>query len=79
MFRPRPHDPDRKDDRTAAQKQAGERNFRIFRLRGLHAQLWLLTGKRREQAQRLVDQELASIGARTETQRQADARAKWEN
>lgn len=76
-FRPRPYDPDREDNRTPSQKAASDRNFRIFKLRGLHAQCTLLTGRRREAAQRLVDQELAAIGAEPETKRQADRRAKY--
>ena len=79
MFKPRTYDPDRENNRSPAQKAANDRNFRIFRLRGLHAQMWLLTGKRREQAKKLVDQELAAMRAESETKRQADSRAKWEN
>lgn len=79
MFKPRPYDPYREDHRTPAQKAASDRNFRIFKLRGLHAQMSLLTGKRREQAQKLVDQELAAMGAQSETERQAERRAKWES
>lgn len=65
MFKPRPYDPDRKDTRTPAQKAAQMRNFRVFQLRGLHAQVRLLTGKRRERAMALVDQELKAMGALT--------------
>ncbi|QUT04019.1 hypothetical protein KFK14_12770 [Sphingobium phenoxybenzoativorans] len=63
MFKTRPYDPSRKDTRTPAQKAANERNFRIFQLRGLHAQVGLLTGRRREQARDLVDRELKAMGA----------------
>lgn len=76
-FRPRPYDPDRKDSRTPAQKAATERNFRIFQLHGLHAQVRLLTGKRRERAQQLVDDELRAMGARTVTELAAERRRKW--
>lgn len=77
MFKPRPYDPDRKDNRTPAQKAASERNFRIFQLRGLSTQVRLLTGKRREKAMRLVDEELAAMGAKTEQQRRDERRAKF--
>ena len=63
MFKPRPYDPDRPDNRTPAQKAAAMRNFRVFQLRGLHAQVRLLTGKRRERAMALVDDELKAMGA----------------
>ena len=79
MFKPRPYDPERPDKRTPAQIAANQRNFRIFQLRGLHAQMRLLTGKRRDQAWKLVDQELAAMGAETETKRIADRRAKYSN
>lgn len=62
-FRPRPYDPDRPVRQTLAQQAATIRNFRIFQLRGLHAQVGLLTGKRRDRAKALVDQELKSMGA----------------
>lgn len=64
-FRTRPYDPTRPDTRTPAQKAAAIRNFRVFQLRGLHAQVGLLTGKRRERARTLVDQELKAMGALT--------------
>lgn len=79
MFKPRPYDPDRPDNRSPAQKVASNRNFRIFKLRGLYAQMHLLTCKRRDQARKLVDQELAAMGAKTETQNIADRRAKYSN
>ncbi len=63
MFRGRPHSPDGWDKLTPAQKVASQRNFRIFQLRGLQAQVRLLTGKRRERAMALVDQELVAMGA----------------
>ena len=77
MFKPRPYDPDRKDTRTPAQKAASNRNFRIFQLRGLHAQMFLLTGKRRDAAQKLVDQELVVMGAATQDQHREASFAKW--
>lgn len=78
MFKPRPYDPDRKDNRTQAQKASAKRNFRIFQLRGLHAQVNLLTGKRREAARKLVDQELQAMGAETEAARSAAREAKYQ-
>lgn len=77
MFKPRPYDPDRADNRSPAQKAAGERNFRIFMLRGLHAQMRLLTGRRRELARKLVDEELAALGAETQARRLEHRRAKY--
>lgn len=75
MFKPRPYDPDRVDTRTQAQRDATDRNFGIFKLRGLHAQMGLLTGPRRELARMLVDQELIERGALS----MADAeRGHWE-
>lgn len=59
----RPYEPGRDMKRTAAQRTATDRNFRIFRLRGLYHQAGLLTGQRRERMQRLVDEELAALGA----------------
>lgn len=69
MFKPRQYDPNRADTRTKAQIDASERNFRIFKLRGLHAQCFMLTGKRREQAQAIVDMELKAPGAESQTDR----------
>lgn len=68
-FRPRPYDPNRKDTRTPAQIAAGNRNFRIFQLRGLASFRYMLTGKRRDALLRLVDQELKALGAEPESVR----------
>lgn len=76
VFRVRDHREPRKPQ-TPAQEAARERSFRIFRLRGLWAQCLLLTGERREAAQAAVDDELAALGAETETARQAAHRARW--
>lgn len=62
-FKSRPYDPDRPSKQTPAQQAATMRNFGIFKLRGLHAQMGMLTGPRRELAQMLVDQELIARGA----------------
>jgi hypothetical protein len=78
MFKPRPYDPDRRDYRTAAQKAACERNFRIFKLRGHYAQSYLLTGWRRKVVHFLIDLELRRLGAESETKRAAARRAEWE-
>lgn len=78
MFKPRPYDPDRWRSRTPAQQKAIMRNFHILRLRGFYAQTLLLTGKRRERAQRIIDQELQAMGAEPETLRQARRRREYE-
>ena len=43
--------------------EARERNWRIRRLRGIYAQVSMLTGLRREAAQQAIDEELALLGA----------------
>lgn len=68
-FRPRPYDPSREDKRTPAQKASTDRNFRIFRLRGLYTFAFLFSGKRREQMRKPVDAELKAMGAETQTER----------
>lgn len=79
MFQPRPYDPNRAYNAgTPAQQAARRRNFRVFQLRGLHAQVRLLTGWRRKVAMWLVDRELMAVGAEPETARQRARRAKWE-
>lgn len=78
MLTVRPYEPGMEySPGTAAQKAARERNFRIFRLRGLHAQVGLLTGWRLKAARWIIDRELNGLGADAETKRQADRRAKW--
>lgn len=77
MFKPQPYDPERSTKQTPKQEAATRRNFRIFRLHGLHAQLGLLSGPRRELARMLIDQELIALSALTtgESQRkQQEAR-----
>lgn len=54
---------------TPKQIAARERNNRIWRLRGLWYQQYLLTGSRRQAAQALVDAELEMLGAEPETAR----------
>lgn len=71
MFKPRPYDPDRSSKQTLAQQTATERNFRVFRLHGLHSAMRMLTGLRRDMAQMMVDQELTAMGADTTAQVQS--------
>jgi len=63
---------------TPAQDKARARSWRIFRLRGLHAQCHMLTGFERELALAAIDIELFKLGAESESKRQADIRRKWE-
>lgn len=77
-FRTRPYVPGREDKRTPAQKAATERNFRIFRLRSLWALAFILTEPRRYAVQTLIDDELRSMGARTQREHEAALRAKWD-
>lgn len=62
---PRLYNPSRKPGRppTERQKAARDRNWQIFKLRGLWYQVWMLTGERRVAAQALIDQELELLGA----------------
>ena len=78
MFKRRPYDPNKPDTRTPAQKAAGDRNFAIFKLRGLWSFSYLLTGKRRSVMQRLVDAELKALGAEPETVRHERAKRECE-
>lgn len=68
-WKPRPYDPDNQAKLSTAQKKAITRNFHIFRLRGLYFHAWLLTGKRRERMQSLIDAELKAMGAEPQTVR----------
>ena len=54
---------------TPKQVAARERNNRIWRLRGLWHQQYLLTGARRAAALAMVDAELELLGAEPETAR----------
>lgn len=65
--------------RTPAQDAATQRNFLIFRLRGLYAQTFLLTGWRRKVAHWLIDRELHRLGAESQTKRRNQLIAKWKN
>lgn len=77
MLKLRPYTDHREASGTAKQNATRDRNWRIFKLRGLYAQVSMLTGERKTVARALVDQELALLGAETETKRDADRRAKW--
>ncbi len=80
MFRQRPYDPNREyTPRTLAQINAGNRNFRIFRLRGLSAQAYILTGWRRKLAEWAIDRELALLGAETEAKRRLKRKEGWDS
>lgn len=76
MFKPRPYDPDRVSKQTPAQQAAAIRNFNVFKLHGLHAQMGMLTGPRRDLARTLVDQELQAMGADTVLESQEKARSR---
>lgn len=69
-FRVKPHSEPRRPQ-SPAQKAATERAFRIFRLRGLWCQTYLLTGERRTLAQQVIDAELALLGAEPHATRMA--------
>lgn len=62
-FTVRPYDPERQDNRTEKQKEATDRNFRIFRLRSLWALAYILTEPNRSTVQALIDFELQRFGA----------------
>lgn len=70
-FRPRPYDPDREDRRTPAQKAAQQRNWKIWRLRGLYWNAHLLTEERRARALEQIDAELIALGAEPQSDRVA--------
>ncbi len=79
-FQPRrfvPGQPWPEDKRTEAQKQAGNRNFGIFKLRGL----WSLCGIMREpwrtHARNSIDADLIQRGAEAESVRDERRRKEW--
>jgi hypothetical protein len=60
----------RRDARpTAKQSAARDRNWRIFKLRGLWWNVGMLTGKRLTAARRAIDAELEHLGAESSSQR----------
>lgn len=76
-FKARPFDPDRQDNRTAKQKEATERNFRIFRLRSLWALAYILTEPNRSTVQALIDFELQRFGALPQREHEQEQRRKY--
>lgn len=61
-FRPRAYDPDRPDTRTDAQRAATDRNFMVFKLRGLWAQAGMLSEPYRTGARASIDADLIARG-----------------
>lgn len=62
-FQPRPYDPDRADKQTDAQKAATNRNFGIFKLRGLWSQAGMLAEPYRTGVRAPIDADLIARGA----------------
>lgn len=62
-FKPRPYDPDREDTRTDAQRAATDRNFMIFKLRGLWSQAGMLMEPQKSAVRALIDVDLRERGA----------------
>lgn len=79
-MRLKPYDAPRQK-RTRAQDAATDRNFRIFRLRGLYYELGMFTGWRRRIARWMLDREFTAMGALTMAQhwkkQGAEMRARW--
>lgn len=75
-FRPRPYDPDREDKRTDAQKRATDRNFMIFKLRGLWSQAGMLMEPYRTAARVAIDADLQERGALTQREHERAQREK---
>jgi hypothetical protein len=76
-FKPRryvPGEPWPEDRRSPAQKAAHRRSFQIFQLRGLHALAYRMTEPRRSAVQTIIDDEIASLGAETQSMRNARQR-----
>lgn len=63
---------------TEAQNAARSRAWRIFRLRGLHSQLHMLTGLEKEIALTCIDIELSKLGAESESKRQDEMRRRYQ-
>lgn len=64
MFTPRRYDPSRPSKpATERQKATRNRNWRIFKLRGLYCSVGWLTGERRAMAKAAIDLELELLGA----------------
>lgn len=78
MFKIRPYDRNRENKQTTAQRAATEKNFRIFRLRGLWSQAGLLAEPYATAARVAIDADLRERGAEPERQRQARLQAESE-
>jgi len=63
---------------SEAQNKARARSWRIFRLRGLHAQAHMLTGWCQSIALAAIDAELLKLGAQPETARQQAIRENYQ-
>ena len=63
---------------TPRRKEQRERAWRIFQLRGLYHQVYILTGWRRRVAQWLVDEQLRMLGAETQSERMRRNVRQWE-
>ncbi len=75
----RPTDPNRpRRIMTEAQRAANDRNFRIFRIRGLHTLAFILSADRRQAVQTIIDDELRALGVEGQTARVEAGRARWE-
>lgn len=70
-FRPKPFDAERAD-RTAAQRAATDRNFAIFKLRGLWSQAGMLAEPYRTGARAAIDADLIARGALPQEQHERD-------
>lgn len=76
MFKPRPYDPNRIERRTPAQIAAANRNFEIFKLRGLWAQAAMLSEPFRSTVRALIDADLRARGALSQPDHQRAAMKK---
>ena len=76
MAKIRPFRPsgERQDNRTEAQKAATDRNFGIFKLRGLWAQAAILREPYRSGVRGLIDADLIARGAKAEQEHRAEIR-----
>lgn len=54
---------------TAAQIEARERNFRIWRLRGHFQQSYMILGPRGDMIRQLIDEEITQLGAESQLAR----------
>nr|WP_047169713.1 hypothetical protein [Sphingomonas sp. Y57] len=75
-FKPRPYDPDREDTRSDAQRAATDRNFMIFKLRGLWSQAGMLMEPTRTAVRALIDVDLRERGALPQAEHEREERRK---